>query len=363
MKNYCVSTHIRIFLDNETGNFHIKEATENKSLLLESSDSKIIQFLHEVKEVCTKEVILQNLQNYFDHNATDQIFNDLIKYKILVPQGETETNNMWEFYDMEDFNYFLEITSHDKYVDVSKENTMSEIVTSKDTLRSYWQEEDRSQSFLLKEYISDEVISLPKPSPITSDFFTAIFKRRTVRKFNDEPTTFEQLSAILYFGFSDLRQIKNTVEADLTRDISVLTESFLISHEAYIVVFNVVNLKRGIYGYNITANTLSFIKDCSENDIAKIITGQSFSEGSAFAIFLTSVYERLLWRYRSAHQYKKILIGAAELAQQIINVATMLNLGVFQTPAIIDSHAVSLLNTDELNEEAVYYLAIGNFGN
>ncbi len=363
MKIFSVSKHIRIFLENQTGNFIIKEATENKSLLLAARDSKIIQFLHETSGAYKKEIILQNLQNYFEKNTANLILKDLIKYKILVPQGVTDEYDMWEFYDMEDFNFFLEITSRDEYVDVSKEVAINEVATSNETLRSYWKEGERSDSFLMKEYESDEVIALPKPQPITSDFFVSIFNRRTVRKFNNKSVTLDQLSAILYNGFSDIRQIKNKLKNDLTNDISVLTDSFLVSHEAYIVIFNVSGLKQGIYGYNIIANTLSFIKDCNENDVAKIITGQSFSEGSAFAIFLTSVYERLLWRYRTAHQYKKILIGVAELAQQIINVATMLNLGVFQTPAIIDCNAASLLNTEELSEEAIYYLAIGNFGN
>lgn len=359
MKKYILNKYLRIFINNE-GDFLLKEALTKKETLLEKKNFAILSVLSQLSQPLSKVEIITLLRKSFDEVVSNIILENFLRYKYIVPENSKvikQYNNFWEFYGWEDFAYYIEKTSQEKYLEngsITHEHNVRE------TIYANYLKKDPAPLKLVSGTDLEATIKLAKPIPLTRDYFETIFSRRTIRRYNSIPITMVEFSTILYFGFNELRKVKLRLK-ETTKNIN-FSDSYLISHEAYVVIYSVETLVPGLYVYNILEHSLTLVKRGEfYSKVKKIVAGQAFAEESSFSLFITTIFEQVMWRYRSPHHYSKMLIDVAELAQQLITAAIALDIGTFQTPAILDSEANQFLGTHELVEEATYYLAFGNF--
>jgi len=66
-----------------------------------------------------------------------------------------------------------------------------------------------------------------------------------------------------------------------------------------------------------------------------------------------------MWIYRHSRAYINLLIQAGELGQEIFMAANKYGLGGWGTPAVDEDMAASFLSYDSQQEDALYFLKIG----
>ena len=80
-------------------------------------------------------------------------------------------------------------------------------------------------------------------------------------------------------------------------------------------------------------------------------------QGASFCIIITAKIEPIVGDENI--KYKDMIIEIGKIGHCFLEQSTNNNLGVFQTPAIVDSEASELLGTKVYEEDSFYILAIG----
>jgi SagB-type dehydrogenase family enzyme len=205
------------------------------------------------------------------------------------------------------------------------------------------------------QFIGKKRIPLPKPDHLSSNLGDAITTRRSVRGFKKKEISLKKLSTLLYAGYGiqsareGLRSARNSPSAGK-----------LYPLEIYICARKIKGLDPGLYHYNPFISKLEYLKAGDHTGALKeIMILDPIVEHCAGMIFITAVFERTAIKYEE-RGYRYALIETGHLAQNINLAATALKLGVLNIGGFFDTKANDYLETDGVEEAALYMIAFGH---
>jgi len=203
-------------------------------------------------------------------------------------------------------------------------------------------------SYLIITYM--EKINLPKPSEKSkTSVEEALLKRRSIRRFKDEPLKMAEVSQLLWAatGVTDKKGRTTVPSAGGTYPL-----------QAYLVAGNTAGIPAGIYKYERFDNTLAPVVEGDKRlDLANASLYQSSVNEASISIVLTAFYERTTSRYGD-RGFRYVHMEAGHCAQNVALQAVGLNLGTVMVGAFND---LDLKKTMALSatEEPLYIIPVG----
>ena len=196
-----------------------------------------------------------------------------------------------------------------------------------------------------------ERIQLPQPT-YTSDTSVeqALYKRRSVRAYRDEPLTLIEISQLLWAAQG---------VTDATRGFRTSPSAgALYPLEVYIVISDVDGVTEGVYKYNPHQHEIARIRAGKvKNDLTNAALGQTCVAESATAVVFSAVYERTTQKY-GTRGIRYVHMEAGHAAQNVYLQAVSLDLGMVAVGAFKDKEVRKILNMSA-KEQPLYILPIG----
>jgi SagB-type dehydrogenase family enzyme len=187
---------------------------------------------------------------------------------------------------------------------------------------------------------------------------TALYKRRTCRKFGNRVIELPRFAELVQHCFSANEWPLGRMGMHLRRT----TPSGGGRHpvEVYAVVRHVDGIAPGLYHYSVRRHGLEQLKAGDFGDtVFHLGHKQSGLENFSAAFFYTARWDRHVWKYRYARSYRMVMFDIAHLVQTTLVAATALDLRSFLTPALRDTEAAQFLGVDDLEESPIYVTSIG----
>ncbi len=184
-----------------------------------------------------------------------------------------------------------------------------------------------------------------------------LLDRRTWRNFSKQRVTVEQLATVLQltFGVQQWATVRGQGRVALKTSPSAGARHPI---EAYVVSAGVAGLPAGVYHYDAGGHALVQVRR-TRPSLPSLLAGQHYFSRAAFAIVMTAVFERSMWKYPSSRAYRSILIDAGHLGQTFCLVATALGLAPFCTMAFRESQIDKVIGVDGVSETAMYVVGAG----
>ena len=218
------------------------------------------------------------------------------------------------------------------------------------------------------------IIAKPYPSPVkqygeapqillpdfrrTDAVTLALQQRRSWRRFDTSPLPFEDLVVLL----GNTWAVQHWVEPTPGRPFAYKTSpsgGARHSLEVYVAASNVAGLEPGLYHYGPDEHALTRLWEGAP-PLSAFFPGQPWFHEAPAAVFMASVFERVLWRYPGPSSYRTIYIEAGHFAQSFCLLATQRELAPFVTAALAHSIIEEHLALDALEESVVYAVGVGN---
>jgi SagB-type dehydrogenase family enzyme len=186
-----------------------------------------------------------------------------------------------------------------------------------------------------------------------------LLARRTVRRFGRAPLTIDQLSTLLYLTWG----VTGTIRWPGLGRVPVKTSpsgGARHSLEVYVFARHVAGLAPGLYHYRGDRHSLERLRrGCRPADLARLAARQKWVGKCAALCVMTSVFPRVMWRYKFSRAYRVILLEAGHVGQTFALVATWLGLAPFTTAALLDNDLEQTLGIDGASESVVYGVGVG----
>jgi SagB-type dehydrogenase family enzyme len=206
----------------------------------------------------------------------------------------------------------------------------------------------------------DRVLLLPRVRvPMRASFQEVLEGRRTHRDFEDTCVDLDTFATVLHYSFGPLRFADagdlGTLQLKASASAGARHET-----EAYVLVFNVADVRPGLYRYDTLRHGLILVNDRVTREDAEHLTyGQGFFTTAAFGVLTAAVAPRMAWKYPHARAYKMLLHNVGHLAQVFSMTATAMHLGAAMTGAIRDTAADALLGLATPAEFTTFALSCG----
>jgi SagB-type dehydrogenase family enzyme len=200
---------------------------------------------------------------------------------------------------------------------------------------------------------------IPLPKPITEGQLPSVLlERRTWRRFGRGSLPLDNLATLLQltWGVHGWLEVPGVSRFALKTSPSGGARH---SIEVYVLVRSVAGLRRGLYHYNPDTHSLVPIKGAGPRRISDYLPGQPWYDDAGAVMLMTSVFERVQWRYPYARAYRAIMAEAGHLCQTFCLVATWLGLAPFCTMALADSRIERDLAIDGVSESVLYAAGVG----
>lgn len=194
---------------------------------------------------------------------------------------------------------------------------------------------------------------LPLPEPPSTDMLLdhALRERRSVRSFEAEPLTQDQLSYILWACTGITRRERGYEFR------TAPSAGALYPIESYAVVNDVRGIAPGIYHYHIPDHSLEMVrKGPLGTEVARSALDQGMCAKAPLVLIWTAIFERSRWKY-DQRAYRYVYLDAGHIAQNLALAAVTLGLGSCQIAATYDDEVNELLGV-EGEEESVLYLSV-----
>ncbi|PIS47028.1 MAG: nitroreductase [Elusimicrobia bacterium CG08_land_8_20_14_0_20_51_18] len=214
-----------------------------------------------------------------------------------------------------------------------------------------------------KSINSSPLIKLPDPLKVKlkkSSVTKCLLDRRSTRQFPDSPVSTGELSYLLWAA----QGIRKQKEPSLAHHIVKRTVPSAGSRhpfETYLIAQNVKGLKKGIYRYVGSKNSLAVVRagPVSQAEVTKVACGQIFC-GKAPVLFVwTAIPYRNEWRYGIEHAGKAVLMDAGHAGQNLHTACEALGLGTCMIGAYFQELADEMLKADGKDEFTVYMAPVG----
>ncbi len=233
-----------------------------------------------------------------------------------------------------------------------------------------------------EEFVTDQSKGLPRPAPekpfpedarlidlVDPKDLTVgdvsirdvIRKRRSRRKFTDEPLSLEELSYLLW-ATQGVIKAANLRDGVLTYR-TVPAGGALQPFETYLAIDRVTGVEPGLYRYLPMEHKLFLIR--SEPDLmertAAGCAGQPFVGTSAVVFIWTCIPYRKEWRYGAA-SHKIIAQDSGHLCQNLYLAAESIGAGTCAVGAYFQEEMDALLGVDGEEEFTIYVAPVGKIG-
>jgi SagB-type dehydrogenase family enzyme len=200
---------------------------------------------------------------------------------------------------------------------------------------------------------------IPLPKPITEGQLPSVLlERRTWRRFGAGSLALDNLATLLQltWGVHGWLEVPGVSRFALKTSPSGGARH---SIEVYVIIRKVAGLRRGLYHYNPDTHRLVPIKGGGPRRISDYLPGQPWFDEAGALMLMTSVFDRVQWRYPYARAYRAILAEAGHLCQTFCLVSTWLGLAPFCTMALADSRIERDLAIDGVSESVIYAAGVG----
>ncbi len=172
------------------------------------------------------------------------------------------------------------------------------------------QNEDRPRQ---EEGQQTEDIRLPEPSVEKgSSLNEAIYERRCIRSFSDEPLTLEHLGQLLWAGNGSM------VDAVSGPTRTAPSAGGLYPVELFVIAGDVRGLEAGIYAYRSSSHFLQLTKGGDfRSELTESALMQRFIGKAPATIVIAAVYERTIRKYGERGKERYVHMDAGHAAQNI----------------------------------------------
>lgn len=195
-----------------------------------------------------------------------------------------------------------------------------------------------------------EAVSLPEPrydSEVSLE--EALLKRRSVRRFADEPLTLTEVSQLGWAA--------QGITGRTNRYRNAPSAGALCPLELYFLAGNIQGLSNGAYKYNPEGHELFLaVKDDIREDLASAASYQNFISEAPATFIIAAVYEKTTIKY-GERGIRYVHMEAGHAAQNIYLQATALGLGTIVVGAFDDEAVKSVLKIAD--EEPLYIMPTG----
>lgn len=205
---------------------------------------------------------------------------------------------------------------------------------------------------------SISIVDLPavKPGIIPDmNLLEVVNSRRSVRKFTDDPVSFEELSWLLWSTQGVQKVLRDGAATLRTVPSGGARHPF----ETYLLVNNVTGLKPGQYRYVPLDHSIACLGE--QKPPEKVISGclgQAFCGECAVTFVWSVIPYRTEWRYGPV-SHKIIAIDAGHLCQNLYLACTAAGLGTCGIGAYDQEAMDSLLGFDGEDEFVIYIAPVG----
>ena len=214
----------------------------------------------------------------------------------------------------------------------------------------------RAPSPLKKGYPAG--IRLP-PARLTGEVPSLLLARRTWRKFGRRPLTLTELATLLQLTWG----VHGWIKVPRVGQFALKTSpsgGALHSIEVYLLARKVSGLDPGLYHYHPDTHRLVRVGRRGARQVTDYIPGQHWFKDAGAVFLMTTVFDRVQWRYFHARAYRAILAEAGHLCQTFCLVATWLGLAPFSTMGLSDRRIESDLEIDGVSESIIYAAGVGS---
>lgn len=180
----------------------------------------------------------------------------------------------------------------------------------------------------------------------------AIFKRRSIRHYKDEPLTLEEVSQLLWAAGG------KTIDGITGATRAYPSAGGIYPLEIYLVAGEVDGLASGIYHYKWREHTISLVKEGDfRRKLMRAALGQRMVADAPVSIIFTAVYPRTTRRYgkRGEIRYVPMDMGGAgqnvHLQAEALGLGTVI-IGAFQDGAVKEIPGVK-------DETPLYIMPVG----
>lgn len=132
------------------------------------------------------------------------------------------------------------------------------------------------------------------------------------------------------------------------------------SLEMYCIAFQIECLERGVYHYNVEQNAFENLWELpdSAQSMSSFVHTSFNTEDAAALIIFSAVWERSFLKYKGL-AYPLVLTEAGHAAQNMLLIATSLNVAVRPLFAFKDAELSSALRLVKGQEQVIYTIALG----
>jgi len=181
----------------------------------------------------------------------------------------------------------------------------------------------------------------------------ALRQRKSIRDFQQQPISKEQLSYLLWAS-TGIQRVENGYEFRTAPSAGALYPI-----ETYVIVNDVIDLEEGVYHYSIKAHQLEQLKPGQfRQEITAAALGQGMCQTSAVVFVWSAVFERCKWKY-GQRAYRYIYLDAGHIAENLALAAVSLNLGSCEIGALYDNQVNAILGIDGIEESVLCMAAVG----
>ncbi len=186
-----------------------------------------------------------------------------------------------------------------------------------------------------------------------------LLARRSWRQFGDAPLSLHQLATLLGLTWATQKWVH--VGRDIRLPLKTSPSGGAChSLEVYLAVRDIRGLPPGLYHYEHDAHSLVRLKrKWDARWIGRSLAGQQWFANASAVMFMTAVFPRVWWKYRTARAYRTVLLEAGHFCQTFCLTATWLGLAPFCTAAFTESSIEPSLNADGVTESLLYVAGVG----
>jgi len=189
---------------------------------------------------------------------------------------------------------------------------------------------------------SDDIISLPKPVPLTAHYGEVRSRRRTHRDFQGSTASLVDVATIAAWALPKEQPLVGYFLFDGLEHESAPSQRF------------------ATYAYDPDSHGLTFVSATDEiREWSSLLWGQTFGNGAPVGFVLAVDWRQYMWTYRTPRAYRWVFSDFGSSMHRAITVANALGLNAFQTASIDDSRVCALL---KLDPGVVYPGYWANFG-
>lgn len=207
---------------------------------------------------------------------------------------------------------------------------------------------------------SNEILLLPRVrGRYDVSYIDVLQARRTHRHFEAAGVALDPFSDMLHYTFAPLR-FADAGAMGVLQLRAAASGGARHETEAFVFVFDVEDVRPGLYWYDGIRHGLVLVKSEISRDLVEDLTyNQGFFRAAAFGVFTAAVSPRMSWKYPYPRAYKLLLQNVGHVAQVFSMNAVALGLGASMTGAIRDSQADQLLGLDVPTEFTTFAMACG----